>query len=179
MEQRICSAVSMPTRSRIVVGYNDGSTRTSDDLGRHWRKGPDLVNALRKTGPAAQYNTYAYWVQDVAFADARNGFASTRGGGTWRTSDAGLSWTQERSHECDYYPFGIGEIAAPTRDRAITGGPQWISTRIAAAQSVGGCAGPQPQAPDLTASGLAASDLSAPVARAGLGAVRADGSLVA
>jgi hypothetical protein len=170
MEQPICTAAAMPTRSRIVVGRTDGSTRVSDDLGRHWRSGQALDSLVHHTAdPAvgAANMRWAYWVQDVAFADARNGFASTRGAGTWRTSDGGLSWTQERSHECDYYLFGIGEIAAATRDRGLTGGPHWISTRVPAAASPGGCEGPGPTLPDLTA----------PVARTGLDAVRADGTV--
>jgi photosystem II stability/assembly factor-like uncharacterized protein len=172
MEQPICTAASMPTRSRIAVGRTDGSTRISDDLGRHWRPGQGLTSLVHRTADPAvgvADMRWAFWVQDVAFADARNGFASTRGSGTWRTSDGGLSWTQERSHECDYYLTGIGEIAAPKPDRAITGGPHWISTRVPAAVSPGGCDGPSPSVPDL----------AAPVTQVGASALLADGRVLA
>lgn len=134
------------TRTRMVVGLNDGRLLLTDDGGAHWRRGQRLFDA--KWQPLidqGQVDRHWLWAQALSFANARVGFASTRGSGTWRTTDGGVSWRQERSPECAYFMPGVGEIAAGSADTAVTGGPHLISARVATPGDSGGCAGTSPQ----------------------------------
>ena len=164
---RPCTSVALPTRDRIVLGRNDGSTVVSSDGGRTWRAGQRLWDVRNDALVASGHlSAGAFWVQGLSFVDGQHGYASTRGAGTWRTSNGGRSWTQERSHECQWFQFGVGEVAAGTRETAITGGPHFISARVPAESAPDGCA-VQPEVPAVT---------GALVAQAGPLGYRLDGS---
>jgi hypothetical protein len=155
---KICTSVAMPTRNRIILGRNDGSTVVSSDGGATWRPGQRLFDARwQPVVDSGEMPAEAFWVQAMSFVDARHGYASTRGSGTWRTGDGGLSWSQERSHECGWYLHGIGEVAAGSADSAITGGPHLISARTPVDGAPEGCGGPPPQVPRMAASDVVAS----------------------
>ena len=146
--QPTCTSVAMLTRSHLIVGRTDGSTMVSRDGGSTWRRGQKLFDpSYQPAIDSGQMSPYILWAQALSFVDAKHGFASTRGSGTWRTSNGGVSWVQEKSHECAYLIWGIGEIAAGTSARAITGGPHLISAREEAVtddRRVEGCRAPQP-----------------------------------
>jgi hypothetical protein len=140
--QPICTTAGFVTRNRIIVGRTNGSTAYTNDAGRTWHAGQrlfDPVNdqAAASSGQATQ--KWMYWAQAFSFSDAYHGYASTRGGGTWRTEDGGRTWKQERSHECVYYPSGVGEEAAASPDVSITGGPGMFSARRPSTVDPGPC----------------------------------------
>jgi hypothetical protein len=139
-KQPLCTGAAFASKTRILVGTTDGTTYRTEDGGRTWRKGERLFEPANQasidTDPQRQW---WYWVQSFSFADAKHGYASTRGSGTWRTANGGVTWHQERSHECVYHPFGVGENAAATPDRAVTGGPTVFSAREPAEVDPGGC----------------------------------------
>ncbi|HWL35887.1 MAG TPA: hypothetical protein VNQ77_06815 [Frankiaceae bacterium] len=174
---KVCTSVAMPTRNRIVLGRNDGSTVISWDGGKSWRPGQRLFDAARwqPVVDTGELPAEAFWVQSISFVDSKHGYASTRGSGTWRTTDGGLSWTQERSHECAWYLHGIGEIATGAPDSAITGGPHFISARTPVDGAPEGCAGPPPQVPRVSASDVVTT---LPLDGSTL-AIRADGGATA
>lgn len=155
----LCTSVAMPSRNRIVLGHNDGSTTVTDDGGKRWYRGQRLFDAARwqPVVDSGQMQKEAFWVQSMTFVDAKNGFASTRGSGTWRTTNGGRTWTQERSHECAWFLHGVGEIAANSPTSAITGGPYLISARLAADEVPEGCAGPPPGVPGVRATDVVTS----------------------
>ncbi|MDQ1711474.1 MAG: hypothetical protein QOE45_924 [Frankiaceae bacterium] len=128
--QPICTTVAFVTAKRIIVGKTDGSTAVTNDGGRTWNDGPQLSDPVNEAKYAADPDTrWIHWAQGFGFSDALHGYASTRGAGTWRTADGGRTWTQELSHECVFYPWGVGENASGTPDRSITGGPGTFSAR--------------------------------------------------
>jgi photosystem II stability/assembly factor-like uncharacterized protein len=172
----VCTSVAFSSRNRIVVGRADGSTLISYDAGQTWRRGQRLFDARwQPVVDSGQLPAYAFWVQGISFtADGRYGYASTRGSGTWRTTDGGSTWTQERSHECAWYLWGVGEVATGSKDTAITGGPHFISARTAVAGVPEACAVPQPELPRVAPDALVATAVTA----AGHKAVRADGSVM-
>lgn len=140
-KQPICTTGTFVTAKRIIVGKTDGSTVVSDDGGRKWRDGQSLTDPANDAAAAAAGGDtkYTFWAQGFGFADAKHGYASTRGAGTWRTEDGGRSWVQELSHECVYYPWGVGENASGTADRSITGGPGTFSARTPSAAPAPPC----------------------------------------
>lgn len=144
--QPTCTSLAIVTRQRIIIGRTDGTTLVSKDGGATWRLGQRLFEyTWQKAIDTGQASPYMFWAQAMSFADAQHGFASTRGSGTWRTSNGGLSWTQEKSPECGFFPWGIGEIATGSATTAVTGGPQWISARVETPEAVDGCYPPTPQ----------------------------------
>lgn len=168
-----CTAFTAVTRTRWLLGRSDGTVIVSDNAGRTWRKGQRLFDA--RWQPAIDSGQMApayFWVQGFSFANAKVGYASTRGVGTWRTTDGGTSWQQEKSHECAWYQWGIGESSAATVDNAMTGGPAFISSRVVTPAPTEGCGATQPQVPSLVG-GLVATNPS------GALSLRLDGSLVA
>lgn len=164
----VCTSLAMLTPSRILLGRNDGSTMVSTDGGHTFRRGQRLFDAKWQPAiDAGQAQAGYFWAQAMSFVDAKHGFASTRGGGTWRTDDGGVSWTQEPSHECEYYLWGVGEIAAGSPTTAITGGPHFISARTETPGPQVGC---EPSAKQLPAPDAVA-------AAAGAGVLLANGSM--
>lgn len=154
-KQPLCSAAAFVTRSRILVGTTDGTTAVTNDAGRHWIDGPRLSDAVNDAAAAKsgqQDQVWWHWVQAFDFADAKHGYASTRGAGTWRTDDGGDTWTQERSHECVYYPYGVGDNATLNADVSVTGGPGTFSTRSATPTPAGPC---HPAPPNVPAGAVA------------------------
>jgi photosystem II stability/assembly factor-like uncharacterized protein len=140
--QPVCTTAGFVTRKRIVVGRTNGSTAYTNDAGKTWHTGQRLADpvndqAAASSGQATQ--KWWYWAQAFSFSDAYHGYASTRGGGTWRTEDGGRTWKQERSHECVYYPYGVGEEAAASPDVSITGGPGMFSARRPSTTDPGPC----------------------------------------
>jgi photosystem II stability/assembly factor-like uncharacterized protein len=165
-----CTSLAMVTSQRILLGRSDGSTLVSRDGGTTFGPGQRLFEwSWQPAIDSGQLNKNMFWVQAMSFADARNGFASTRGSGTWHTTDGGVSWTQERSHECEIFIPGVGEIAAGSPTTAITGGPHFISARAESPAPQVGCSVPRPQLPAVTTLAWQALDGSA--------ALRADGTM--
>jgi len=119
----ICTAVGLPSRERLLAGRVDGTTAISDDGGRTFREGQRFTD-YSATGDTS----HAFWVQAFAFA-GRVGYASTKGGGTWRTTTGGTEWEQEVVTHESGFGIGIGEVAVFDTERAITGGPGFVSTR--------------------------------------------------
>lgn len=119
----ICTAVGLASRDRLLVGRVNGTTAISDDGGRTFREGQRLTD-YSATGDTS----HAFWVQAFTFV-GRTGYASTKGGGTWRTTSGGTAWTQEvLTHESGF-GVGIGEVVAFDAGRAMTGGPGFVSIR--------------------------------------------------
>jgi hypothetical protein len=169
-KQPICTTAAFVTAQRIIVGKTDGSIAVTADGGRTWRDGAKLSDPANDAAAAAAGGDtkYTFWAQGFGFADATHGYASTRGAGTWRTEDGGRTWVQELSHECAYYPWGVGENASGTPDHSITGGPGTFSARLGSAAPPPPChARPQNVPVDLTALAVATQQL----------AVRLDGTV--
>jgi hypothetical protein len=168
--QPLCASVAFVTRDRLLVGHTDGTMHVSDDGGLHWRHAQRLYDEANDSAVAAggdpdQRNIF--WVQAMSFADGVHGYASTRGAGTWRTDDGGRHWVQERSHECAYYPFGVGDNATATTDVSVTGGPGTFSARSASPAPAGPCHPPTVNLPLP----------SAVAATTPLGVLRLDGTI--
>lgn len=123
---KACGSVAMPDAKTVVVGHNDGSLIRTVDFGRSWRVGQRLSTRPRGADVAAEVQ----WVQGIDFADSKIGYASTKGGGTWRTTDAGLTWTLEASHDSAHQNFVNGDVTALDRERAVIAGPAVVSTRV-------------------------------------------------
>jgi len=104
------------------------------------------------------------WAQALSFSDKLHGFASTRGSGTWRTTDGGIRWVQENSPECVYYPYGVGDIAAADPEHGVTGGPRSLDIRQPGKVEIG-CLGAQSGGPQLTASNRYVATMSQPWVR--------------
>ncbi len=136
----LCTTVALPEANRLLVGMSDGSTTISVNGGVSFVTGPTLGDLrwdlVVERDPAA---AYLFWVQSFAFADAQHGFASTRGAGTWRTSDGGATWVQEASQDCTYVPLGVGEVVAASPDRALVGSSLAVSTRLDAPGAPSSC----------------------------------------
>jgi hypothetical protein len=163
-KQPICTTATFLTAKRIIVGKTNGSTAVTNDGGRTWRDGAILSDPANEPATNAEPNMrWAFWAQGFGFADAKHGYASTRGAGTWRTDDGGQTWTQELSHECAYYLWGVGENASGTPAHSITGGPGTFSARLDSAAPPPPChpgprnvpLGMSPGAVVVTAGGLA------------------------
>ena len=141
----ICTAVGWALRTALFVGRVDGTTAASADGGRTFREAARLTNA-----GAASDELHAFWVQAFAF-QGRIGYASTKFGGTWRTTSGGGEWTREVSHE-SAFGLGVGDVAMFDAQRAIAGGPSFVSTRQGVGPSVAAPA-PAPSAAGPTVLG--------------------------
>lgn len=119
-----CSAATMASPSRILVGTNNADLYLSRDGGRRFARIGRFSEPWGATGE--QY----YWIGALAFATPRVGYMSTKGGGTWRTTDGGHTWTQEVSSEV-VWGLGLGDLAVADAEHAIAGGPNFVITRVA------------------------------------------------
>jgi hypothetical protein len=145
-----CSSTAWVTPDRLLVGLNDGQLYVSNNRGAHFFKGALLRDAdYDPLIASGQVDPGIFWAQALSFSDARHGFASTRGSGTWRTTDGGLRWVQEKSPECVYYPFGVGDVSAGDSEHGITGGPPSLDVRQPGQVELG-CIAPQSGGPQLT-----------------------------
>jgi len=154
-----CTTTACVTSRRLLVGTNVGQLYVSNDQGAHFFKGALLRDA--DYDPATStglLDPRYFWAQALSFADARHGFASTRGSGTWRTTDGGLRWVQEKSPECVYYPFGVGDIAAADSEHGITGGPPTYDVRRPGTVELG-CIAPQSGGPQIAPDTVIASQV--------------------
>jgi photosystem II stability/assembly factor-like uncharacterized protein len=124
---RGCAISAMPTAKRIIVGHNDGSTLVTENFGKTWTEGQRLATT-ELPDPAGQL----FWLQGMDFATDKIGYASTKGGGTWRTTDGGRSWVMEASSDAVFQDFVKGDVAALDADRAVIGGPAVIAVRTIA-----------------------------------------------
>ena len=160
---RYCASAAWVTPHRLIVGLDDGQLFVSNNAGRSFFKGALIRDA--DYGPAiasGKLDARLFWAQALSFSDARHGFASTRGSGTWRTTDGGVRWVQEKSPECVYYPFGVGDVSAGDSEHGITGGPPALSVRQPGEVEVG-CIGPQHGGPQIRiASGAAVASTRLP-----------------
>lgn len=121
---RVCAISAMPTANRIIVGLNNGATVISDNFGKTWTDGQRLAT-VEVPDPAAGI----FWLQGLDFATSSVGYASTKGGGTWRTTDGGRKWVLEASSDSVHQDFVKGDVAALDADRAVVGGPAVIAVR--------------------------------------------------
>lgn len=120
----LCTAAKFFTASTIFVGRNDGTTAVSHDAGRTFAAASPLRASIGETGRAE--DNY-FWVQGFDFA-GQVGYATTKLGGAFRTTDFGKTWTREAS--CDSaFSLGIGDIAAFDANRVIAGGPTCVAAR--------------------------------------------------
>lgn len=153
-----CASTAWVTPRRLLVGTTVGQLYVSNDQGKHFFKGALLRDAdYDPATTTGVLDPRYFWVQSMSFADAQHGFASTRGSGTWRTTDGGLRWVQEKSPECVYYPFGIGDVAAADAEHGITGGPPTYDVRRPGTVELG-CIGPQSGGPQVTPSRIIATE---------------------
>ena len=60
------------------------------------------------------------------------GYASTKGGGTWRTTDGGRTWLLEASSDAVHQDFVKGDVTALDAERAVVGGPAVVAVRVVA-----------------------------------------------
>jgi hypothetical protein len=152
-DNRTCSSSAWVTPDRLIVGLSDGQLFVSNNRGARFFKGALLRDAdydpAIETG---QVDPRIFWAQALSFSDARHGFASTRGSGTWRTTDGGLRWVQEKSPECVYYPFGVGDVSAGDSEHGITGGPPSLDVRQPGEVELG-CIAPQDGGPQIAGAG--------------------------
>lgn len=121
-----CSTAAMPDGKTVVVGHSDGSLLRTADFGRTWRVGQKLTTRP----PGADVAAQTQWVQGMDFANGKVGYASTKGGGTWRTTDAGLTWVLETSSDLAHQHFVQGDVTALDAERAVIAGPAVVSVRM-------------------------------------------------
>lgn len=126
------TSIGIASRNTFVAGAADGSMVRTTDGGRTFRSGPALVNPV--TNPVTSTTSTpldnAFWVTGLDFPSASVGYASTKGGGTWRTVDAGRTWVLEPSNELVFSRRGFGDIAAADVDHAISAGGTSILSRV-------------------------------------------------
>lgn len=118
----ICSAITMASRSRILVGTNNADLYISNNGGAKFKRVGRFSGAYDSVGQPF------FWIGGLGFATPKIGYMSTKGGGTWRTDDGGRTWTEERSTE-RVWGAGIGDLAVADPDHAIAGGPNFVITR--------------------------------------------------
>lgn len=129
---RYCTAATMASKRRIVVGTNDAYVLVSEDGGKTFKQTQRLFNPAYQ----ASEDTRAFWVGALGFANPAIGYASTKGGGTYRSADGGHSWEQEPSTEL-VWGAGVGDIAVGDAQHAIAGGPNFIITRVSDGSALG------------------------------------------
>jgi photosystem II stability/assembly factor-like uncharacterized protein len=123
----ICWSAKFFTASTLLAGRNDGTTVISRDGGRSFHAGPALQASI---GTTNTHQDDDFWVQGFDFSN-QVGYATTKLGGAFVTTDFGRSWTREAS--CDSaFSLGIGEVAAFDAGRAIAGGPTCVAARVTA-----------------------------------------------
>lgn len=155
---RYCTSGAWVTPYRLLIGLDDGQLFVSNDQGRHFFKGALLRDA--DYDPLIESGTVdprMFWAQALSFSDDLHGFASTRGSGTWRTVDGGLRWVQEKSPECVYYPFGVGDVSAADSEHGITGGPPSLDIRQPGDVELG-CLAPQNGGPQVSSDTIVATE---------------------
>jgi hypothetical protein len=156
---RYCTSSAWVTPERLLVGLDDGQLYVSNNRGGSFFKGALLRDAdydpLIASGAV---DPRMFWAQALSFSDSRHGYASTRGSGTWRTTDGGLRWVQEKSPECVYYPFGVGDISAGDAEHGITGGPPSLDVRQPGQVELG-CLAPQSGGPQIAAGAVTATEV--------------------
>jgi len=122
------TSIGIASRATFVAGTADGSTVLTTDGGRSFHDGQALVNpAISSDG--APYDGF-FWISGFDFADRSVGYASTKGGGTWRTEDGARTWTLEASTELVFSRTGFGDVAAADREHAISAGGTSVLTRL-------------------------------------------------
>jgi photosystem II stability/assembly factor-like uncharacterized protein len=122
----LTTAIGLASTTRWVIGRNDGSLLVTDDAGATWAPGA----RLRVVEPPL-LDFRQFWVQGIGFADESVGYASDKGGGTWRTDDGGRTWKLEISPD-PVYGVGVGALAVADRDHAVVGGPTFVLSRLPA-----------------------------------------------
>src|SRR4051812_28387816 len=159
---RYCTTAAWVTPTRLIVGLNDGQLYVSNNRGHSFFKGALLRDSTYDPLiDSGQFDPRVLWAQALSFSDALHGFASTRGSGTWRTTDGGIRWVQENSPECVYYPFGVGDIAAADAQHGVTGGPRSLDIRQPGKVEIG-CLGAQSGGPQLAGSARYVATMSQP-----------------
>ena len=123
-----CTAIGMASPKQFVVGTSTGRTLVTKNGGRSFKEG----TRLHQGTPAndAEETKRAFWAEGFDFVNSQVGFASTNGGGTWMTSDGGLTWSEEHTTEKFFGYLKFGDIAAIDADRAIAAGSTFVLTRL-------------------------------------------------
>lgn len=120
-----CTAATMADRRTILVGTNEATLLRSVDGGKTFDEVGRFFNPAYSPAESLQ----AFWIAGLDFATREIGYASTKGGGTYRTLDGGKTWTMERSTEL-VWGVGVGDLAVADADHAIAGGPNFLITRL-------------------------------------------------
>jgi photosystem II stability/assembly factor-like uncharacterized protein len=121
----ICTSAAMADRNTILVGTNEARLFRSEDRGRTFEEVTRLSNPAYSPLESLQ----AFWIAGLEFADPSVGYASTKGGGTYRTTDGGKTWVLEHSTEL-VWGLGVGDLAVSDAEHAIAGGPNFLITRV-------------------------------------------------
>jgi hypothetical protein len=118
-EWYVTAAWASPT-SLVVLGETKGVGRSyvSDDGGRTFRK------------PVTVYSTVGgvNGFPAMEFAGGRRGWVGAILAGVYRTDNGGSEWTHEAS-TVDASFYGVPDLTAASRDRAVYGGPSALWTR--------------------------------------------------
>lgn len=120
-----CTAATMADRRTILVGTNEGALHRSVDGGKTFDETARFFNEAYRPLEDQQ----AFWVAGIGFGTREIGYASTKGGGTYRTIDGGETWAMEASTEL-VWGVAAGDLAVAGPDRAVAGGPNFLITRL-------------------------------------------------
>lgn len=121
----ICSSASMADPKTILVGTNEARMFRSEDRGQTFTEIAKLANPVYTPLESLR----AFWIAGIGFASPEVGYASTKGGGTYRTDDGGRTWAMEHSTEL-VWGLGAGDLAVADEEHAIAGGPNFLITRV-------------------------------------------------
>lgn len=148
------SATWASPASIVVIGEKNGVGRSyvSRNAGRSFAK-PVLAY---DTTPGQQTKFNGFPALD--FADAKRGWVETILSGVLRTDNGGTEWMHEVS-PADGGFYGVADLVALNRDRAVVAGPWTINTRHGEAPA-GPFAGPVlPEAPKPVVSSVLDGDM--------------------
>jgi photosystem II stability/assembly factor-like uncharacterized protein len=115
-----CFSMAWAGSGRLVVGTARGDVYVGDGGGRKFRSAgrvwPSFVPEVEL-------------LQAIGFADAKRGWASVNGVGIFRTDNGGTEWTLEQSPQ-GAYQLAIGDLTVVDRERAVSGGPWVVASRV-------------------------------------------------
>lgn len=131
----ICTSLAYAGPAKLLAGAVDGRLFASTDNGRRWSLNRAFALPAPRPEPALE-NTH--WVSGIAFTpDGRTAVVGTNGRGTYRSTDAGRTWTMESPSPQEVYGVGIGDAVVFDRQRALVGGPNALAVRTQLSSSRG------------------------------------------
>jgi hypothetical protein len=114
-----CFALSWSSPRRLMVGQVDGAILNSTDGGRRFHAEAPLP---RPVGAPVTF------VQALDCVGERC-WVSVNGGGIFRLDGGGSEWVTEVSGQ-EVFGLQIGDLAAVDAERAVSGGPHALMTRV-------------------------------------------------